>query len=422
MCYLVQVSCRLLALNHPDNNFILSSESDESVDVDNFQDVLATHEETHNPDEDLTTPELLTKYGYPAETHEVITQDGYVLTLHRIPHGRANPIAQKRRPPILLHHGLLCSSVDWIMNTVDKALGYRLADLGYDVWLANSRGTTYSRNHVSLTPDQHQFWDFSFHEVGYYDLPAYFDYILATTGEEKLHYVGHSQGTVVFWIAMSEHPEYNDKVHAMFGMGPVAFLNGTVSPIRYLADVSTQLQVREAEALFGDREFLPNNGVLKHLNRLVCENKYLESLICENIMFLLCGFDKPQMNETTLPVVLAHTPAGTSSHTVIHFAQLMKSGKFRQFDYGKRKNVQKYGSEQPPEYDLAKVTAKVALYYGENDWLAVPKDVLELSRALPNVMVTFKVKLEAFNHLDFLYAIDINKLLYDDLIKLLITS
>lgn len=73
-----------------------------------------------------------------------------------------------------------------------------------------------------------------------------------------------------------------------------------------------------------------------------------------------------------VPVVTAHTPAGTSTHTVIHFLQLMKSGKFRQFDFGKRRNLRKYGSDQPPGYDLSKVTAKVGLFYGQNDWLAVP--------------------------------------------------
>lgn len=74
-----------------------------------------------------------------------------------------------------------------------------------------------------------------------------------------------------------------------------------------------------------------------------------------------------------VPVITGHDPAGTSSHTVIHFLQLMKSGKFRQFDFGKRGNVREYGNEEPPEYDLSKVTPKVALFYGENDWLAVPE-------------------------------------------------
>lgn len=75
-----------------------------------------------------------------------------------------------------------------------------------------------------------------------------------------------------------------------------------------------------------------------------------------------------------LPVILGHTPAGASTHTLIHFAQGINSGKFRPFDYGKEKNMEIYGNIEPPPYELAKVTAPIALYWSDNDWLA-PKEV-----------------------------------------------
>ena len=68
-----------------------------------------------------------------------------------------------------------------------------LSDLGYDVWMCNARGNRYSKNHTSLNSDYMEFWDFTFHEMGKYDLPANIDYILAKTGYDQLHYVGHSQ-------------------------------------------------------------------------------------------------------------------------------------------------------------------------------------------------------------------------------------
>lgn len=105
-----------------------------------------------------------------------------------------------------------------------------MADAGFDVWLGNSRGNLYSTNHTTLKPfgsrvEQNQYWYFSFHQIGIYDLPASIDYILALTEEPKLQFIGHSLGAADFFVMASERPEYNDKIELMHGMGPVAFLS-----------------------------------------------------------------------------------------------------------------------------------------------------------------------------------------------------
>jgi len=38
--------------------------------------------------------------------------------------------------------------------------GYVMADSGYDVWLGNARGNTYSRRHIKLTAKRKEFWNF----------------------------------------------------------------------------------------------------------------------------------------------------------------------------------------------------------------------------------------------------------------------
>lgn len=42
----------------------------------------------------------------------------------------------------------------WLLNSPEQSLALILADHGYDVWIANTRGTSFSRRHVSLDPDK----------------------------------------------------------------------------------------------------------------------------------------------------------------------------------------------------------------------------------------------------------------------------
>ncbi|CAN7976363.1 unnamed protein product, partial [Ixodes persulcatus] len=156
---------------------------------------------------------LIASKGYPVEEYEVSTPDGYVLGIQRIPRGR-NEIdrpSERRKTPVFLQHGLLASSTDYVLNFPDQSLGFLLADAGYDVWLGNNRGTRYTR-HMWLTRLEKEFWDFSADELGTIDLPAMLDFVLNKTRQERLHYVGWSQGALMMFALLSERPDYNQKV------------------------------------------------------------------------------------------------------------------------------------------------------------------------------------------------------------------
>lgn len=94
-----------------------------------------------------------------------------------------------------------------MMNDVDKSPAFILADEGYDVWMGNTRGNKYSRDHLTLDPDepsyQDQFWDISFEEMGYYDYPAMINYVLTLTNQKNLVFIAHSQGTSAMFYSLT---------------------------------------------------------------------------------------------------------------------------------------------------------------------------------------------------------------------------
>lgn len=55
---------------------------------------------------------------------------------------------KKGAPVVFLQHGILDSADAWIMNVAEKAPAFIFARAGYDVWLGNQRGTTYSLGHL----------------------------------------------------------------------------------------------------------------------------------------------------------------------------------------------------------------------------------------------------------------------------------
>ncbi|XP_065074235.1 lipase 1-like [Ochlerotatus camptorhynchus] len=364
--------------------------------------------QVEDADARMTVPQLIEKYNYTIEVHHTTTEDGYELELHRIPGKAGSPV-------VFLMHGLLCSSADWVIIGPNNGLAYLLADQGFDVWLGNARGNRYSRQHTSLTPNMFAFWQFSWHEIGYYDLPAMIDYTLNHTNQSNLHYIGHSQGTTVFFVMTSTRPEYNAKIQLMQAFAPVAFTENVRSPLLQVMSRFQNSLVALFET-FGIGEFLPNNAILHEIARLLC-SKDVDRNLCLNVIFQVAGANPDQVELQIIPILIGHTPAGAATRQVTHYAQGMRSRQFQRYDHGKIKNLAVYGTARPPVYNVSEISAPIVLYYGANDFLAEPADVLRLGGMIRNLHAYRQVELNTFNHLDFLIAKDVKGLVYDDVIK-----
>ena len=210
-----------------------------------------------DPDEYSDTPTLIQSKGYQAQEHQVITDDGYILKIHRIPFGKTSNNSTKKRPVALLQHGLLDVDSTWVINFPQQSLGFILADAGYDVWLGSVRGDTNGLGHVKFNSSiDEEFWDFSFNEMAKFDLSAMIYYILNQTHQSDLFYVGHSQGTLIGFILFTE-PEIQKRVKLFLALGPVANVGHITSPIRYLADIGAPTRQQVWYDIFGRKDFLP---------------------------------------------------------------------------------------------------------------------------------------------------------------------
>jgi lysosomal acid lipase/cholesteryl ester hydrolase len=105
--------------------------------------------------------DFVVPHGFPLEEHFVTTPGGFILRLFRIPHGTvANNSSSSSssssasasnngggpsssgspRPVAFMQHALMDSSVGWVLLGPRRALAFQLAEAGFDVWIANTRG------------------------------------------------------------------------------------------------------------------------------------------------------------------------------------------------------------------------------------------------------------------------------------------
>lgn len=404
-----------------------SSPIEISKDHENYIDLKKVDESgkgSFHAECDMKVPEIIKHSGYPVEEHEVVTEDGYKLTLHRIPHGMHDSLSSNdeaiSKPVVFMQHGLLADSANWVSNGANRSLAFLLADYGFDVWLGNVRGNTYSRKHVTLDPNtDERFWRYSWQQFSEFDLPAMVNFALKETRKEKLYYIGHSQGTLIMFARLAEDPSFNDKIHQFIALGPVFCLKALRSPLRHWAYLYESLEM--AQWMMGGAELLPNSEAGKwlapKLHSFMSDNPDAR-IQSNNILLNIAGFNPERYCTDRISVYLAHLPAGTSIQNIIHFAQMIATNKTSKYKYSTdEENIKAYGSPNPTEYDLTLIRTPIALYWGSEDWFAVPEDVLSI---VPNLKSLIRTKeMKGWDHLEFLYGAEAADSLYRELAELM---
>ncbi|XP_018008882.1 lipase 1 [Hyalella azteca] len=322
----------------------------------------------------------------------------------------------REKEAVLLMHGFASSSADFVLGGPDSALGFMLADAGYDVWLGNFRGNAYSRRHASLQSDDAQFWRFSLDEVSRRDVPAMVDHIITTTHRPHIFYIGHSIGATMLALTCHIKPKFANKIRHFSAMAPVGYGKMSQGPVKVMTNLARITYKHKEEGGGAKAQVLSRDRSAVAFMWFFCGARSLAWKLCLSLLTAAGGRNTGLFRKEMLSLILAHFPAGTSVRLAAHLGQLLSSDGLHKFDFGPDDNAALYGQATPPRYDLSHTRVPTAVYWAVNDLLAPPQDVEEFIAALPNVTEKHLVGHETFNHFDFVYSDQARHLLHTDLI------
>ena len=350
-------------------------------------------------DEKRTIEEIITSKGFKCETHFVTTEDGYKLKIFRIP---GNKYYEKNRdllPPVLLQHGIFDSSDGWVCNGEERSIAFVLANNNFDVWLSNSRGNKYCKDHEKFDSKSFEFWQFSFNDMGLYDIPAVIKYITKINkSKETIIYIGHSQGTTSMLSGLVQKNDfYKENIKLFIALAPISRLSYLDSN---LLSLMSKISLHKLFRQIGVYEVCPNTeGTQKILSFM---DKYASGLTSFFIGLISDEDSKQCNNKNAMSVYLNHYPCGCSLKCLIHYVQIIQSKRFIYYDYKKEANFHIYQQSEPPEYDLSKIKdIPIILIGGEKDKLSTGEDIKWLMNEL-NDNVFYSKIVENMGHLSFL--------------------
>ena len=228
------------------------------------------------------------QYNIQIEEFRLETEDGFVIDLwHLIPKYRTTDSDKKKRPPVLMLHGLLQSSGSFASNG-RKSLAYFLYQSGYDIWLGNNRCGFRPEWNEAKVPTLASRWDWDLREMVKYDLTLLIDTVLAKTQFEKLSLISHSQGTTQGFMGLvnedkffppgsgSKESFFTSKIANYIALAPAVYPGPLLNEKLFV-----KLMTKEIDNpwFFGETSFFEIMMIVRNL----CVGESLFSFVCYTI-------------------------------------------------------------------------------------------------------------------------------------------
>lgn len=349
-----------------------------------------------SPRSSPTTEELVTSCGLPCETHRVLTPDGYGICLHRIP--------QSGKPVVLMWHGLMMSSEIWVCSPDrELSLAFELSKRGYDVWLGNSRGNKYSREHTSLERSSKKYWDFSIDEIAKYDFPSSVNFILSNTGMSTLAYVAFSQGSTQGFASLSRNAELGKKISIFIALSPAA--KPSNFPNKLLSTV-VNVSPESLYTIIGERGFFL--GGSSFWKRVLPAPTY--AAVIGFALQYIFGW-KNELGKDR-EVIYGHLCSQSSVKQVVHWLQIIRKARFQEYENPPGAPPEK--AQEPEEYHISNITTPIALFYGKKDKIV---DIDWFTDRIKNLVAS--VGIDEYEHLCLLWDKGLKTKVYPAIFQLL---
>lgn len=239
-------------------------------------------------------------------------------------------------------------------------------------------------------------------QFAFHDIPDSIKYILDTTYQPSLSYVGFSQGTAQAFATLSIHPNLNDRVDVFIALAPA------MSPAGLHNSVVDALMKASPEVIFlafGRRSILSSATMWQSI-------LYPPIFVRIIDMFLIFLFNWTGKNISPHQKLAAypHLYSFTSTKSVVHWFQIIRNKSFQMFDDDVHAPLSIGASDR--YYKVAKfptrnIKTPIVLLFGGSDSLV---DIDVMLRELPRHTIVREVP--HFEHLDFLWGQQVDKLVF----------
>ena len=344
---------------------------------------------------------FISKLNLNLEEAEIITEDRYINTIWIL---TSNDPLNRNGKSLILQHGLLDGAFTFLILEQDS-LAKKLCEEGYIVYLPYIRGTQFSRSHLDYDSSLNsEYWDFSFDQMAKYDLPAIINYVKERDKVEKVYYIGHSQGTLIYFLAYMNDPEFMEKnIKKFVALGTVPNVNNAPHFLIKLFEKSNILD------LIPVKNFLTFPKEIGQILVPFCTSK--AKFLCNTILSVCFGgledtrrIDYERLGKN----IFLYEPGGTSLRNMKHWIQIYTAKRVQKYDYGSiAKNLIHYGTVKPPAYDLTKMkkySIPSLMTISDADPFANPIDTLEFIDNIDNKNIVEVLSLTNYNHIDYFWA------------------